>query len=71
VPYAGDGDGVEVQIYVNDKLKGTIPVTGTRDSFDLSLGTLAVGDRVYVAVGPGKTNSYDSFQVSYQITAGP
>jgi len=71
VPYAGDGDGVEVQIYVNDTLKGTIPVPGTRDSFDLSLGTLAVGDRIYVAVGPGATNSYDSFQVSYQITAGP
>jgi hypothetical protein len=55
---------------VNDTLKGTIPVTGTRDSFDLSLGTLAVGDRVYVAVGPGATNSYDSFQVNYQITTG-
>lgn len=71
VPYALDGDGVEVQIYVNDTLQGTIAATGTRDSFDLSLGTLAVGDRIYVAVGPGATNAYDSFQVSYQITADP
>jgi hypothetical protein len=55
---------------VNDTLKGTIPVTGTAGSFDLSLGTLAVGERVYVAVGPGATNSYDSFQVNYQITTG-
>jgi len=72
VPYAANGwPSVEVQIYVNDTLKGTFPVTGTAGSFDVSLGTLAVGDRVYVAVGPGETNSYDSFQVSYQITAGP
>ena len=71
VPNAGDGDGIDVQIFVNDKLKGTVPVTGTAGSFDLSLGTLAVGDRVYVAVGPGATNFYDSFQFSYQITAGP
>jgi hypothetical protein len=72
VPHGAPGwPSVEVQIYVNDTLKGTVPVTGTAGSFDMSLGTLAVGDRVYVAVGPGETNSYDSFQVSYQIATGP
>jgi len=71
VPNAGEGDGVEVQIYVNDTLKGTVPVTGATGSFDLDLGKLAVGDRVYVAVGPGATNAHDSFQVSYQISVVP
>ncbi|MCX6971531.1 MAG: hypothetical protein NTV93_15440 [Verrucomicrobia bacterium] len=69
VPNTGKGsDGVVVQIYVNDTLKDTIQATGTTDSFDLSLGTLAVGDRVYVAVGPGASSGYDAFQISYQIT---
>lgn len=71
IPSAGKGDGVVVQVYVNNTLKGTVPVTGTAGSFDMSLGTLAVGDRVYVAVGAGPTVDYDTFQISYQITAGP
>ncbi|MEI8311902.1 MAG: hypothetical protein WCH98_14230 [Verrucomicrobiota bacterium] len=69
IPYAGPGfsDGVVVNVYVNDTLKGTVPVTTINGSFNMSLGTLAVGDRVYVAVGSGSTLDYDSFQVNYSI----
>jgi hypothetical protein len=67
---SGKGDGVEVQVYVNNTLKGTVPVTGTTGSFDMGLGALAVGDRVYVAVGSGPTVDYDTFQISYEITTG-
>ncbi len=72
IPYAGIGsDGVVVNVYVNDTLKGTVPVTTTTGSFDMGLGTLAVGDRVYVAVGSGSTLDYDSFQVNYSIDVVP
>ena len=73
IPYAGGvSDGVVVNVYVNDTLKGTVPVTtATGGSFDMGLGTLAVGDRVYVAVGSGPTLSADSFQIDYSIDVIP
>jgi hypothetical protein len=72
LPYGGGlSDGVVVNVYVNDTLKGTVPVTTTTGSFNMSLGTLAVGDRVYVAVGSGATLDYDSFQVNYSIDVVP
>jgi hypothetical protein len=67
LPYAGYSDGLETRIYVNDSLKGTIAQTTQVGGFDMSLGTLAVGDRIYVAVGSGPTVSYDSFQLDYSI----
>ena len=71
IPNAGLGDGVVVNVYVNDTLQGTVPVTTTTGSFNMSLGTLAVGDHVYVAVGSGLTLDYDSFQVDYSINVVP
>jgi hypothetical protein len=58
-------DGLSLAVYVNNVLKGsslTVPTSGSLLSFDRELGQLAVGDTVYVIIGAGANQNYDSFK---------
>ena len=57
-------DGLEVLIYVNDTLIGSpqsVPLSSGLVSFDRMLGTLNVGDTVWVMIDPLKNNSNNGF----------
>jgi hypothetical protein len=58
-------DGLSLAVYVNNVLKGsslTVPTSGLLINFDRELGQLAVGDTVYVIIGAGANQNYDSFK---------
>ncbi len=64
--------GVELRVYVNNTLVTTFiqpgGSTGTASgAFNVALGQLAVGDTVYVAMGPNLHDGSDSFSLAYQI----
>ncbi len=64
------GDGNVVHVYVNDTLVNTATVgNGTTSTFDIEVGGLAVGDHIYVAVGPGENDFCDSFEWDFTIAA--
>lgn len=69
----GDGGGsdgaVELRIYVNDRQVGvqTAKASAQPQSFAADLGALAVGDRVYVAVGPAGSDVSDSFKLDFRL----
>ena len=71
--YADNSTGVELRVYVNDTLTTSfIQGSGaTAASFDASLGSLDVGDTVYVAVGPNGTINSAGFALSYELTSVP
>lgn len=71
---AGTGNPLNLKIYVNDLLIHTY--TGVSSSASLnfsdSLGSLSVGDTVYVTVGPGTMDSSAHFSLNFEIaTAVP
>ncbi|MDZ7618268.1 MAG: hypothetical protein U1E05_14780, partial [Patescibacteria group bacterium] len=64
--------GVALHVYVNNALvtrfiqPGGSSGTGS-GVFNVALGQLAVGDTVYVAVGPNTHDGSDSFSLAYQL----
>jgi hypothetical protein len=61
----GTEDGLDLLLYVNNTRLGSplsVSTTGAMLSFDQSLGSLAVGDTVYVMIGAGKNQNYDLFR---------
>jgi hypothetical protein len=56
-------DGLNVLVYVNDTLIGeqAVSTTGAWTTFDRTLGSLNVGDTVWVAIDPLKTQLDDAF----------
>ena len=68
---AAASNGVELRVYVNDTLKTSFVQAGgaSASSFDISLGSLAVGDTVYVAAGPNGINYNDAFDLSYKLAS--
>jgi hypothetical protein len=58
-------DGLTLAVYVNNALRGpslTADKAGAALSFNRDLGSLAVGDTVYVVIGAGANQSYDTFK---------
>lgn len=67
---SGCGDGAVIEIYVNNTLitSSSFP-NGGSTTFDVNLGTLGVGDVVYIAAGPGPNNdSCDGFTWDFSIS---
>jgi hypothetical protein len=61
----GDEDPLDLLVYINNTRLGSVfsvPTSGSAISFDRDLGSLAVGDTVYVMVGAGKNQNYDLFK---------
>lgn len=70
----GASNGWEIQIYVGNVQSGAtvaVPWSLSATGFSQSLGTLNVGDTVYVAVGPGGSHLYDSATVGFQLERVP
>ncbi|GAB4408166.1 MAG: hypothetical protein OHK0039_11030 [Bacteroidia bacterium] len=65
----GCGNGSDVRVYVNNTLiTSSSYANGGSTSFNVSLGTLQIGDVVYVAAGPGADQDYcDAFNLDYSI----
>jgi len=62
------GDGVKLRIFVNDKPFTRLDVgPGLAARFNTILGQLNTGDKIFIAIGPGDTNSNDSFEWSFSI----
>lgn len=62
-------DGIDLSIYVNDDLKSLTSLNPDQyHDFDQSLGQLVVGDKVYVAVGPGESDGCDGFVWDFSFT---
>jgi hypothetical protein len=61
----GDEDPLDLLVYINNTRLGSVQsvsTTGAAFSFDRDLGSLAVGDTVYVMIGAGKNQYYDLFK---------
>lgn len=74
-----NNDGVEVRIYVNNKLVNLVDIDAVQEdyapivtsgTFDTFLGYLNVNDVVYVCVGPNRDNYADTFSMDYTISIG-
>ena len=66
-------DGVELRVYVNDSLKTSFIQAGGSPAaaFNISLGSLNTGDKVYVAVGANNSDAGDTFNLSYKLVPEP
>ena len=60
---SANSTGVETRVYVNDTLMTSFVTAGAvgPNHFDMALGPVSVGDKVYVAMGPNTTDGSDSF----------
>jgi hypothetical protein len=69
---AGEGSsGLELKVLVNDQeiITRTTESGFNQTDFDTKLGDLKADDVVYVAVGPGKTDSGDLFDIQFIINS--
>lgn len=69
---SNNSGGVALHVYVNDALVTRFIQPGGSSGtasgvFNVALGQLAVGDTVYVAIGPNLHDGSDSFSLAYQI----
>jgi hypothetical protein len=68
-------NGVDIDIYVNDTLRGALSKDGfnslTATDFNGSLGNLAVGDTVYITVGDNNDPNNDAGVIDFQLVSGP
>ncbi|MBI1336960.1 MAG: PEP-CTERM sorting domain-containing protein [Phycisphaera sp.] len=64
-------NGVDLDVYVNDALVAVLSIDGfnstTPTSFDGALGTLSVGDTVYVTVGNNGYSAQDAFVIDFTL----
>ena len=61
----GGEDGLTLAVYINNALRGpsvTADKSGAALNFNRDLGQLAVGDTVYVVLGAGANQNYDTFK---------
>ena len=59
-------------MYVDDTFKfSQVVAGGATYTFDNSLGTLAAGQTVYVAIGSNVGVSEDDYELGYQLTSIP
>lgn len=67
------GDGVDLDIYVNNTLVGALSKDGfnstTASNFNGHLGALSAGDTVYVTVGHNGTASVDASLIDFELTS--
>jgi hypothetical protein len=63
------GGQLDLRVFVNSREAGPTVICRSRDgvSFDRPLGKLSRGDMIYVAVGPGETDSDDGFTLDFTI----
>jgi hypothetical protein len=70
-----NGNGIDLDVYVNDTLIAARSIDGfnsfTATDFDGSLGTLSVGDTVYVTVGHNGNSGNDAFVIDYSLEVVP
>lgn len=67
-------NGVDLDIYVNDTLMGAFSkdgFNGTSSNFNGSLGTLSVGDTVYVMIGNNGNGNNDASVIDFQLESVP
>ena len=66
---SGNSGGVETRVYVNDTLRTSFVAAGAAgpNHFDMALGPVSVGDKVYVAVGPNVHDGFDTFGLGYRL----
>jgi hypothetical protein len=68
----GGARSLDLRVYVNDLLMHSeAGITGTTTFHYLPLGSLAVGDRIYVAVGPNGVDWDDSFLLDFTLAMTP
>jgi len=70
----GNSNGWEIVILVNSAAVGSplvFPWSMSPSAFQRSLGDLAVGDTVYVALGPNGSQLYDSAKLDFTLTSTP
>ena len=63
-------NGVLVYIHVNSEtavLRKVISASGEQ-AFDVAIGELAIGDVIYVCIGPNGQSAYDSFTMDFDIS---
>ena len=73
---SGSTDGLNLKIFVNTesspRLTGGTPAGYDNIfEFNVGLGDLQAGDTIYVAVGSKDDDSYDGFQLRYDIVTAP
>ncbi|MEO0895428.1 MAG: PA14 domain-containing protein [Bacteroidota bacterium] len=68
---AGCGNGADVKVFVNNsEVFSQVIANGGSVNFDMNLGSLSVGDIVYVAVGPNGTEDFcDGFEMDFDLNA--
>eukprot|EP00730_Choanoeca_flexa_P003176 TRINITY_DN11316_c0_g1_i4.p1 TRINITY_DN11316_c0_g1~~TRINITY_DN11316_c0_g1_i4.p1 ORF type:complete len:678 (+),score=223.08 TRINITY_DN11316_c0_g1_i4:472-2505(+) len=68
------GDGNSIRVFVNDRLILTHQINDLNgdeiDTFDTFLGTLAVGDEIFVCNGPKASDASDGMSMSFDIEYG-
>lgn len=68
-------NGVDIDIYVNDTLRGALSKNGfnstTATDVNGSLGNLAAGDTVYITIGDNNDPNNDSGVIDFQLVSGP
>jgi hypothetical protein len=72
----GSTDGVSLKVFVNDESlprisTGTSAGYDSTASFNVGLGNLNAGDKIYVAMGSRNTDLFDGFQLRYDIASVP
>ncbi len=60
-------NGGRVEVYANDVFIHEQNFGPTTVSFDMTIGNLAAGDVIYVAVGPNGSDSCDGFRWDYRL----
>ncbi len=72
----GSTDGLNLKVFVNSESSpristGTAPGTGSIALFGDALGDVASGSTIYVAVGSVNDDSFDGFQLKYDLEVDP
>jgi VCBS repeat-containing protein len=58
---------LDIRVYVNNALKLQTTQAVVNQNFNTNLGSLVMGDTIYVAIGPQGTHGSDSFTLDYSI----
>lgn len=70
----GASNGWEVRTFVGSAQVGSsllLPWSSSAASFSASLGNLAIGDTIYVALGPNGSHLFDAAAFNFQLTTTP
>jgi hypothetical protein len=72
----GSTDGLNLKVFVNDSplpvlSSGTAAGFDQATTFNVPIGDLAAGDRIYVAIGSRDSDFFDGFNLRYDIVAIP